>query len=157
TARACQDLIRKGTVYVPDAVYQPGFDEEGVDAAIGSIVGASAGIVVRGACDDADPVGFRRRTLEDLQVRVDDRLVQCMAGVQVPAVSSVQGLLLQVRQEERPEAMEGAVWKTKLLIRPLNPTGRKEAAGILEIVQGQADLLEVIGALRTVGGLAHLL
>ena len=109
TAPACQDLIRKGTVSVPDAVYQPGFEEEGVDAAIGSIVGASAGIVVRGVCDDADPVGFRRRTLEDFQVRVDDRLVQCMAGVQVPAVSSVQGLLLQVRQEERPEAMEGAL------------------------------------------------
>src|SRR5262249_1245118 len=77
-------------------------------------------------------------------------------GVQVPAVSSVQGLLLQVRQEERPEAMEGALWKTKLLIRPLNPTGRKEAAAILEIVQGQADLLEIVGTRGAVGGLAHL-
>src|SRR5262249_34416472 len=37
------------------------------------------------------------------------------------------------------------------------PGGRKEAPRVVEVVQGQAQLLEVVGTLHTAGRLAHLL
>ena len=69
----------------------------------------------------------------------------------------VKGLLFDEGQDERPPTMIDGVCDIGLGEGPSHLTWRKLAARVVEVVQGQAELLQVVLALDATGGFAHLL
>ena len=101
-----------------------------------------------------DAIGAVARAIEDLHLGRDERRVGRIVplGIQVPA--TIEVVLFQVGQEE-DEAAEAAHGEVVGALDRV--AGWEGAVGIVMQVQGETDLLQVVGTANATGGLADLL
>src|SRR5262249_53317302 len=100
-----------------------------------------------------EPVRLGRGTLHDRGLHGGHRLVTGLVVEQVPSVQVSERWLFDETQEIWPPAVDDSLGDAALAKRAVHMAGRKLAKGVLVVMAGQAELLEVVGTLHAVGRL----